>query len=257
MFSRNEYINDPVLQTQEKQVQELFENDKPIVIFDIGACEGESSIRYSRIFQVSSIYTFEPIPANFQRIEENIKHFQTTQIHPFQLCLSDTNGEADFYVSSAEVKNTQAKDWDYGNKSSSLLAPEKTLDLYNWLEFKEKVTVKTQTLEHFCQVRQIFSIDFVHLDVQGAELLVLAGAGNLPIQSMWLEVERVALYKNQPLKKETEHFMQAKGFIKIIDTVNHISGDQFWVQKNLLINKKGADFYKKIQYQMAVRDLKN
>jgi hypothetical protein len=73
LHSRNEYTNSPILQTQEKQVLELFENDKSIVISDLGACEGESSLRYSRIFPASNIYTFEPIPANFQWTERFIQ----------------------------------------------------------------------------------------------------------------------------------------------------------------------------------------
>jgi FkbM family methyltransferase len=244
-FDRKNAILDSKLHTQESQLLEIFAKDEAVVIFDIGACEGESSVRYSRIFEKSQIYTFEPIPKNYRIIESNIAEFEkSSQIHPFPVCLSNAVGEADFHISSGTPEEFKEKnvDWEFGNKSSSLLPPDKTLQTYDWIEFKEKITVPTIRLDGFMKEHSINQIDFVHLDVQGAELMVLDGAGDLfgAIKNIWLEVEAVALYKGQPIKKDIEAYFQSRGYIKLIDTVNKVDGDQFWSKEEWITSRKGA-----------------
>ncbi len=146
-----------------------------------------------------------------------------------------------FYISSGNPSDLSPNDeWDYGNKSSSLLPPDKTSEVLNWLEFNQTEMVSTITLDSFCQEQKIKQIDFIHMDVQGAELLVLKGAENLisSIKIIWLEVENITLYKEQPLLFDIENFMKQKGFTKIKDTVEHISGDQLWVNLDYFPRKK-------------------
>jgi FkbM family methyltransferase len=245
MQTRDNYINSPELQTQEKILKTIFSKKEECVIFDIGACEGESSIRYSKLFPKAKIYTFEPLPANFALVKDNIKQYQSNNIQPFQVCLSDAVGETVFYVSSGKPENAADEDWNYGNKSSSILPPaEKTSDVHGWLKFENEIKVQTTTLKDFCFEKQIAHIDFIHMDVQGAELMVLKGANDFiqKINMIWLEVEAVELYKGQPLKNEIEAFMQNKGFVKIADTVYTTAGDQFWVRKDYILQKKGKSF---------------
>ena len=69
------------------------------------------------------------------------------------------------------------------------------------------------------------------MDVQGAELRVLNGAGTLldSVRVIWMEVEAKPLYKDQPLKADVERFMASRGFEKRLDTVGSVSGDQLYV----------------------------
>jgi len=57
IFDREIYIEEssPI----EKELGLLFNANDALTIFEIGACEGEDSIRYSRILPNSTIYTFE------------------------------------------------------------------------------------------------------------------------------------------------------------------------------------------------------
>jgi FkbM family methyltransferase len=256
LYDRAFAINNPELHLQEKQLFELFSNNDKLVIFDIGACEGESSLRYSRLFPNATVYTFEPIPSNFKLITENIKNYNNTQIKAFELCLSDKKGTADFYVSSGkppEFSNTDV-DWEFGNKSSSLLPPDKTLETYDWLQFKEKVVVPTERLDNFMNQNNINEIDFVHMDVQGAELMVLDGAGDLlrNLKNIWLEVEAVPLYKGQPVKKDIEKFFIEKGYVKLLDTVDKVAGDQFWSKKDWVLQKKEINWLSKREKEIRL-----
>jgi FkbM family methyltransferase len=225
------------LALHEKVLTQLFDSKKELTFFDIGACEGLSSVRYLSIFPKSIMYTFEPVPDNFLEIKKNIEKYHLTNLIPFELGLSSENGEATFYVSSGKPPNKdvpQDNSTNFGNKSSSLYKPGKTKEVHPWLEFNKSITIKTITLDNFCKEQKIKNIDFIHMDVQGAELMVLTGAPKMisSIQSVWLEVEKIALYENQPLKNDIEDFFIKNNFICILNKMNHIAGDQLWVQKD-------------------------
>ena len=243
LYDRKKAITNDQLQLQEELLSILFKKDESITIFDIGACEGESSIRYSRLFPNANVFCFEPIPTNISLIEQNIETFGATSVRAIEICLSDSIGEAEFHVSSGkpdEFKNKEV-DWEFGNKSSSLLPPDKTLETYKWLEFKKTIKVKTTRLDTFLSSRNITSVDFAHMDVQGAELMVLRGAGEKisSVKNLWLEVEAIPLYKGQPVKKDVEAFLGKLGYIKLIDTVDKVAGDQFWSQREWVTERMG------------------
>ncbi|MCP4001327.1 MAG: FkbM family methyltransferase [Gammaproteobacteria bacterium] len=229
-----------------KQLFAIFKPDDALTILDIGSCEGLDSIRYSNMFPDARVYAFEPLPANIEKIEANLKKYAKPNITIIKEALSDQQGTATFFVSSGHPDNKPAVDeWDYGNKSSSLLAPHETKNTHKWLEFNEEITVPTNTLENVCQQHGIDTIDFIHMDVQGAELMVLSGAGKLlsEIKLIWLEVEAIELYKDQPVKVDVEEFMRLNDFQLIKDTVGRTSGDQLYVEKA---------FYKKIKASMSL-----
>jgi hypothetical protein len=141
------------------------------------------------------------------------------------------------YVSSGHPPHKPVtSQWDYGNKSSSLLKPGKTKQIYAWLEFKSTATVKTDTVFNFCKAKGLSAIDFIHLDVQGAELMVLKGAEDFinHVKLIWLEVESVQLYKEQPLTNDIESFMHDHAFVLLKDTVDDVSGDRLYANSKLL-----------------------
>jgi len=237
--SLDNYIKSP--SPIKKELKILFSHKKALVIFDIGSCEGEDSIRYSGLFPNSKIYSFEALPKNQKLLKENFKKCSINNATLFPIALSDKKGISDFYVSYGQPQHDASNPhWDYGNKSSSLLEPDETYKKHEWLKFGTSIKVETDTLKNICESTNIKEIDFIHMDVQGAELKVLIGAEEIinNIKAIWLEVENVSLYKNQPLKNDVEEFFFKNNFIKIKDTVNNISGDQ------LYINTKYFDGYK-------------
>jgi FkbM family methyltransferase len=250
MYDRKSYI------TEESPVKpillNLFKKTEPLKIFDIGACEGEESIRYKNIFSESLIFLFEPLPKNQELINKNIAKYELNNVFLYPVALSDEDGYTKFYTSSGQPEKWNDNlDWDFGNKSSSLLLPEPK-NLPEWLKFNEILDVQTFTLDLFLEEHKIKSVDFVHMDVQGAELKVLKGAKSKlkSIKSIWLEVSKIEIYKNQPLSNEIEIFMKKNNFQLIKNEFVGDFGDQFYVNKRYfktfsLFNKRIQFFFKR------------
>lgn len=237
--SRKQYIEAP--SPLETELTTLFDTNEPLVIFDIGSCEGEDAIRYSRLFPYAQIYAIEPLPLNIERMTAHFQQYAVMNVEIIPAALSDQAGKATFYVSSGQrEEHIQGMDWDYGNKSSSLLPPAETMStIFPWLNFEETLEVETDTFKNVCAKRNITNIDYIHMDVQGAEYQVIRGFEDLlhSVSLIWLEVSATAQYKDQVLREQIEEFMAQNGFQKVKDTVGKLSGDQLYINKRKLGNQ--------------------
>lgn len=85
-------------------------------------------------------------------------------------------------------------------------------------EVVETMDVKTQRLD---DIHEIETPDYIKIDVQGAELLIMEYATNTMTDTLVLEteVEFVPIYKNQPLFGDIQKFLVERGFIlhKLVD----------------------------------------
>lgn len=197
------------------------------MIFEVGACQGEDTAIYAQSFPRSTIYAFEPLPENYTVLQK-VMATMGERGKPFQLALSDTKGEVEFHVSSGVNQVDETRREDCVSRSSSLLSPlqSKPASL-EWLKFNKSIKVSTDTLDNFCAAQAIRYIDFMHMDVQGAELKVLAGASRmLPhIGAIWMEVAFEPTYEGQPLDSETTSWMKKRGFRKIYQVSYGSEGD--------------------------------
>jgi FkbM family methyltransferase len=78
-----------------------------------------------------------------------------------------------------------------------------------------EIEIETTTLDQFCQTEAISEIDFLQIDVQGADLDVLKGALELLSRSVFaiqIEIEFAELYKGQPLFADIDTFLRNQHF---------------------------------------------
>jgi FkbM family methyltransferase len=207
--------------------------DAAVTIFDIGCCEGEDSIRFSRHFRHARVLAFEALPDNQRICRENFALYQATRTELVPVALCDRVGTTDFHVSSGAPKDG-VSGWNYGNKSSSVLPPKGGDPMLGWLEFRKKITVPCSTLDQVCADRGIARLELVHMDVQGAESLVLAGATRmLPrVGAIWLEVSAREYYAGQKLKAEVGRQLRAAGFLLLREFMRPDGeGDQVWLNR--------------------------
>ena len=99
---------------------------------------------------------------------------------------------------------------------SSLYEPdEKLLKLYNNFKvayLKNITEIETISLDKFLEYQKISSIDFIKIDIQGAELDVFEGARKSleNVLTIVSEVEFMQIYKNQPLFGDVCSFLNKK-----------------------------------------------
>lgn len=213
----------------------LGDSQQPLTIFEAGACEGEDTVRYLKMFPNCFIHAFEPIIKNFNLVVEHVKEFDVEdRLILLNCALGDKKGKAEFHVSSGTPTGVPAKkDWDYGNKSSSLLDINRQKILYPWLKFDMVVEVEVVTLDDIIEERGVERIDLLHLDVQGAEMIVFKGCQrNIEkIKSLWVEVSDHEIYEGQVLRSELEQFLTSVGFTLVYDRADGpLYHDQYWVR---------------------------
>ncbi len=101
--------------------------------------------------------------------------------------------------------------------TSSLLEPDAGVaDAFQMLgEFMRVVSRTDVATRRLDDIPEAAGADFLKLDVQGGELMVLEGAANLlrGVAVVHTEVEFVPLYKEQPLFADIDAFLRAQGFL--------------------------------------------
>jgi FkbM family methyltransferase len=77
------------------------------------------------------------------------------------------------------------------------------------------MSIETTTLDQFCEAENIANIDFLQIDVQGADLDVLKGSINLlsrSILGIQIEVEFSPIYNQQPLFRDVDQYLDKHSF---------------------------------------------
>lgn len=146
-------------------------------IFDVGANCGWFSLEMALSFPNAYIYAFEPIQDLFLDFQKNISLNTTTNIEAIQLGLSDKEDTIDLYFDPQNSAYTSMKNILEVDPSNA-----------------KKTSVNITTLDIFNK-----NPDFIKIDVEGAELLVLQGGINTIKQSkpiLFIEMVR----------KWTKHF---------------------------------------------------
>ena len=79
----------------------------------------------------------------------------------------------------------------------------------------------------------------MHMDVQGAEGLVLEGASAVMprIRVIWMEVSNQELYSGQKLRGEIESILRNHGFAVAYEELRGAEGDQLYVNLRFARNR--------------------
>jgi FkbM family methyltransferase len=201
------------------EIKNLVNKENPI-IFEIGCADGGDTLEFINTFNDLEIYCFEPEPKNIKLVKERINYLKH---HLFEGVISDVNGELTFNRSRTDNPD----DLSY---SGSIRKPKEHLNEWSFIKFDEQITVKSITLDKFCEENKIELIDFIWADVQGAEEnLILGGLKTLNDKVRYFYTE----YSNK------EYY---EGQLKLENLLN-LMGDGWEVVKDfgsdiLLKNKK-------------------
>jgi len=127
-------------------------------ILDVGSNVGFHSLEFARWTGPSgTVDAFEPAPENYAVLKRNVAASALDNVRPFEFAISDHSGETTMYLSPA-------------HRGDHRIVPS--------AETRPSILVRATTLdERYATPGQ--RVDFVKIDVQGAEYLVLVGMRQL------------------------------------------------------------------------------
>lgn len=163
---------------------------KTPLIVEAGAAAGEDTLKFKDIWPESIVHCFEPNPDLRQICREAIAS-EKNPFHPdvqtnksniflYPFALSDSEGERVFYKSKAHAATSSL----FPDNSKNVVVPESILQ---WLNTRshdeampskqdEPIKVQCTTLDIWAEKEKVTRIDYLWLDAEGSELLILKGA---------------------------------------------------------------------------------
>jgi len=121
----------------------------------LGAYFGDTAYLINLLKNQKKIYAFEPYPDNLKILQENIK-LNNLQKKVISVPLASGIKNAYFYLTKAAAGSSISK--NKNNKS------------------KYQVKVKVITIDDFVKKEKIKKVDFIKMDIEGAEFDTLKGA---------------------------------------------------------------------------------
>jgi FkbM family methyltransferase len=127
------------------------------VVLDVGAHVGLFTLLASRLVGPhGEVHAYEPVPANFERLQENIALNRLSNVRPNRVAVSDEEGEVSLGLRDERLVGNSTCDYTVGAELSSVTAPTTSLDGY--LDAQGPARVR-----------------LIKIDVEGFEYRVLAG----------------------------------------------------------------------------------
>lgn len=182
-----------------------------LVLFDIGACDFSEGVNFKRIFPNSDVYSIEADKINYER------HYRVANkngVKTFNVAFSDENGTATFYPSIFETKKNI--DWRYAGSIVKPLLKENSNEALNHTVSYDMngYEVRTVKIDTFCIENNIPKIDYIHIDVEGAEDKVLSSMGRFKPLFIFAETAHFdkKSYDNKLNLKEFDILMEQLGY---------------------------------------------
>lgn len=174
-------------------------NIKPKGVLHVGANVGEEAPVYLELGIKKQVW-IEANPYIFEKLKNNVAGNEEAKCYNF--AASDEDG------------NTILHESNNAGQSSSILELGTHKTVHPDVYFVRDIPVSMCRLESFLN-DEFEGLDFLNMDIQGAELKALKGMGQLLKQFKWayLEVNWTHLYEGCALFKEVEEFMVHNGFI--------------------------------------------
>ena len=152
------------LEHMRNKLFQKFPDDK-IIIFDIGANQGDYSLAAIQVFQEKDnllLYAFEPSPTGFPLLQKNLKSYPNAKLYDFGF-----SSETEERLLYTDLRSTDC---------ASLYKQD--LSKYG-LNAQPLESVRLTTIDEFCLAENISRIHLLKMDIEGHEIKALEGAQKL------------------------------------------------------------------------------
>ena len=178
--------------------------DHPINYFDIGSRGGFQKDLFPIAFAVNAI-GFEPESVALKRLDSRATSpWRMVKFLPFGV--SGSGGYKKLYIPKDP---SAASILEHNNQIGVKFAKPQFFELDRIEE------IETQTLDESTKIAGVGAIDYLKLDIEGAELEVLKNSSSFTenLLALKTEVSFVEFRKGQPLANNVDAFLKTKGFV--------------------------------------------
>lgn len=131
-----------------------------MTLIDIGANQGEFALFAAKRLTSGEVLAFEPMNVFYELLTENITLNNFTNVKAFHFGLSDVEKRVPIYLGSAGAGEHEGLGTIFQSEQRNRLVQE----------------IEIKIFDDFIAKKSLASIDFIKIDVEGAELMVLNGA---------------------------------------------------------------------------------
>lgn len=183
-------------------------------VLHVGANVGEEAPVY-RDMGINKQVWIEPNKDLIHRLESNVHNYPGVYAYVLNVCAGNENKTVTLHISNNAGQSSSILELG----THKIAHPE-----VSYIEDQEVLMVR---LEDFLMPQVIEGLDFLNIDVQGAELMVLQGLGRYVDQfkMIYLEVNKEELYKECALIDSIDLFMTAHRFMRV---ETHWAGNTGW-----------------------------
>lgn len=183
--------------TYEPELCEIFDEKikQDFVCLDVGANIGYTSLLMAKLAgDGGKIIAFEPLPENYNVLKKNVALNTYQNIICENLALSNNISTEKFIYRSENLT------------AGGSIVSEKPIGLANTYQ---EISVQTITLDRYVEKNNIDRIDFIKIDVEGAEGLVIEGMKKL-------------LIEQNPIVLLEPHFVEGSTLNQALEILNEL-----------------------------------
>jgi 2-O-methyltransferase len=197
-----------------EQIAQLVGKPDPVIV-EIGCNDGTHTQWFLEIFSNPVVHCFEPDPRACRRFAESLGN--RPNVHLSMLAVSDKLGRIAFHQSGGRQRKLQSGELVEWDMSGSIKAPKKHLIYHPSITFDSTIEVETTTLDIWHERSGVDVIDFIWMDVQGAESEVFRGGARALSRARFLYTEYSdhEIYEGQPTLAQIENQLQGFKIVSI------------------------------------------
>lgn len=184
-----------------------------LVIIDCGAAGG-SFQEWASLSDKIVIHGFDPDENECKRLNDDAKA-KGLQHYYYPFLIANDSENRNFFLTNHSGSNSLFEpDHHLISRYKSKFCDIRWISTLETVGHKKTIQVNTTSLTTWANKYSIHDIDFIKLDIQGAELQLLKGAGHLldNVIGMNIEVWFVPVYKELPLFADIDMFVRNQQF---------------------------------------------
>lgn len=161
-------------------------NSKKPLIVDVGGNQGYFTLRFRQLYPQATLYTFEPDPTNFERLNRNVKESSPGNIHAFMMGMGQNTRTEKLFLHPTNLggHSIVQESEDQPFEEIRIIGIEEAFETHQWKE-----------------------VDLLKLDCEGAEYeIIMALTPNLaqkskplfmnPLQKITIQELPTSIWKN-------------------------------------------------------------